>query len=72
MATLAARPGVRARGTRPVPSLAPGDRVTHDTFGLGTVTAVTGEGDRAQAEVDFGPEAGVKRLLLRFAPLEKL
>jgi DNA helicase-2/ATP-dependent DNA helicase PcrA len=55
-----------------VPSLAAGDRVTHDTFGLGTVTAVTGEGDRAQAEVDFGPETGVKRLLLRFAPLEKL
>ena len=72
VATLAARPGVRARGTRPVPSLAPGDRVTHDSFGLGTVTAVTGEGDRAQAEVDFGPETGVKRLLLRFAPLEKL
>ena len=72
VATLAARPGVRSRGSRPVPSLAAGDRVTHDTFGLGTVTAVTGEGDRAQAEVDFGPETGVKRLLLRFAPLEKL
>ena len=72
VASLAARPGVRARGTRPVPSLSPGDRVTHDTFGLGTVTAVTGEGDRAQAEVDFGAETGVKRLLLRFAPLEKL
>ncbi|NLJ53281.1 MAG: DNA helicase PcrA [Intrasporangiaceae bacterium] len=72
IATLAARPGVRARGTRPVPSLTAGDKVTHDAFGLGTVTAVTGEGDRAQAEVDFGPETGVKRLLLRFAPLEKL
>ncbi|MGA8045853.1 MAG: 3'-5' exonuclease, partial [Dermatophilaceae bacterium] len=72
VATLAARPGVRARGSRPVPALSTGDRVTHDTFGLGTVTAVTGEGDRAQAEVDFGPETGLKRLLLRFAPLEKL
>jgi DNA helicase II / ATP-dependent DNA helicase PcrA len=72
VATLAARPGVRARGTRPVPSLSVGDRVTHDSFGLGTVTAVTGADDRAQAEVDFGPETGVKRLLLRFAPLEKL
>ena len=72
IATLAARPGVRARGTRPVPSLKPGDKVTHDTFGLGTVTGVSGEGDRSQAEVDFGAETGVKRLLLRFAPLEKL
>jgi len=24
-----------------------GERVSHDTFGLGTVIAVTGEGDRA-------------------------
>ena len=72
IATLAARPGIKARGTRPIPSLKPGDKVTHDSFGLGTVTAVTGEGDRAQAEVDFGADTGVKRLLLRFAPLEKL
>ncbi|HHU10268.1 MAG TPA: DNA helicase PcrA [Intrasporangiaceae bacterium] len=72
VATLAARPGVRARGTRAIPALAPGDRVTHDSFGLGTVTTVTGEGDRTQAEVDFGAETGIKRLLLRFAPLEKL
>ncbi len=72
VATLAARPNVRARGSRPVPVLAPGDRVTHDAFGLGTVTAVNGEGERAQAEVDFGPETGVKRLLLRIAPIEKL
>jgi len=72
IAMLAARPGIKARGTRPIPSLKPGDKVTHDSFGLGTVTAVTGEGDRAQAEVDFGADTGVKRLLLRFAPLEKL
>ncbi|MDO5504488.1 MAG: DNA helicase PcrA [Actinomycetia bacterium] len=72
VATLAARPGVKARGSRPVPVLAPGDKITHDAFGLGTVTVVTGEGDRAQAEVDFGPETGIKRLLLRFAPIEKL
>ncbi|MGW2251798.1 DNA helicase PcrA [Kitasatospora sp. NPDC001660] len=52
-------------------SLAVGDRVTHDTFGLGTVVAVTGAGDRAQATVDFGSE-GRKQLLLRYAPVEKL
>ncbi|MGW3038811.1 DNA helicase PcrA [Kitasatospora sp. NPDC001159] len=52
-------------------SLAVGDRVTHDTFGLGTVVGVTGVGDRAQATVDFGSE-GRKQLLLRYAPVEKL
>jgi len=59
------------KGTRPVISLEPGDRVNHDSFGLGTVVAIDGEGDRAQASVDFGSH-GVKRLLLRYAPVEKL
>jgi DNA helicase II / ATP-dependent DNA helicase PcrA len=48
-----------------------GERVSHDTFGLGTVVAVTGEGDRAEATIDFG-SFGEKRLLLRYAPVEKL
>ncbi|HVV75600.1 MAG TPA: DNA helicase PcrA [Mycobacteriales bacterium] len=59
-------------GLRPVPSLSPGDRVTHDAFGLGTVVAVRGADSSAEAEVDFGDEAGRKRLLLRYAPLTKL
>ena len=46
--------------------------VTHDSFGLGTVTATRGSGDSTQAEVDFGSGTGVKWLLLRYAPLEKL
>ncbi len=72
VARLAARPGVRSPGNRPVIALASGDRVTHDSFGLGTVIRVEGEGERALAHVDFGEETGVKRLLLRYAPLEKL
>ncbi|MFF3875387.1 DNA helicase PcrA [Streptomyces sp. NPDC001978] len=56
---------------KPVVSLAVGDRVTHDQFGLGTVLAVTGEGDKAQATIDFG-DAKPKRLVLRYAPVEKL
>ncbi|MGS2589848.1 ATP-dependent DNA helicase [Streptomyces hebeiensis] len=56
---------------KPVISLAVGDRVTHDQFGLGTVTAVTGTGADAQATIDFG-DAKPKRLLLRYAPVEKL
>jgi DNA helicase-2/ATP-dependent DNA helicase PcrA len=59
-------------GLRPIPNLEIGDRVTHDAFGLGTVTATRGAGDSTQAEVDFGGTTGAKWLLLRYAPLEKL
>ncbi|NYF98991.1 DNA helicase PcrA [Janibacter cremeus] len=72
VARLAARPGVRSPGNRPIIALADGDKVTHDSFGLGTVIRVEGEGDKAMAHVDFGGEDGVKRLLLRYAPLEKI
>ena len=53
-------------------SLAAGDRVSHDSFGLGTVVRVEGTGKHTMAHVDFGGETGVKRLLVRVAPLEKL
>ncbi|MER5741209.1 MULTISPECIES: DNA helicase PcrA [unclassified Streptomyces] len=61
----------RAGSEKPVVSLTVGDRVTHDQFGLGTVVAVTGAGSDAQATIDFGDEKP-KRLLLRYAPVEKL
>ncbi|MEU8585485.1 DNA helicase PcrA [Streptomyces sp. NPDC048664] len=56
---------------KPVIALAIGDRVTHDQFGLGTVVGVKGTGANAEATVDFG-EPKPKRLLLRYAPVEKL
>ncbi len=52
-------------------SLNAGDRVTHEKFGMGTVVETGGSGDRADATIDFGA-SGVKRLLLRYAPVEKL
>jgi len=69
---LARRPGVRAVGNRPVPSLQPGDRVNHDSYGLGTVLSVEGRGDDPEAKIDFGSDYGVKHLVLRYAPIEKL
>ena len=51
--------------------LSVGDRVSHDTFGLGTVIAVSGEGEKAEATINFGTY-GEKRLLLRYAPVDKL
>ncbi|MFE6663151.1 DNA helicase PcrA [Streptomyces sp. NPDC057697] len=61
----------RRSSDKPTISLSVGDRVTHDQFGLGTVTAVEGIGDQAKATVDFGDERP-KKLLLRYAPVEKL
>ena len=72
VASLAGRPGARSPGSRPMISLRSGDRVSHDSFGLGTVVRVEGESDKTMAHVDFGSDTGVKRLLLRYAPLEKL
>jgi DNA helicase II / ATP-dependent DNA helicase PcrA len=72
MATLAQRPGVRSPGNRQVPALSAGDRVTHDAFGLGTVASVDGAGEKAAATIDFGGEYGLKRFVLRYAPIEKL
>jgi DNA helicase II / ATP-dependent DNA helicase PcrA len=64
--------GYGARPTiREIPSLVAGDKVLHTTFGMGTVVATSGDGDKAMADVDFG-SAGLKRLALRYAPLEKL
>jgi DNA helicase-2/ATP-dependent DNA helicase PcrA len=71
-ARLMARGKSAGVGLRPVPSLEPGDKVTHDTFGVGTVVTTAGVDDKAQATVDFGGTYGEKRLLLRYAPLEKL
>jgi DNA helicase II / ATP-dependent DNA helicase PcrA len=69
---MASRPGTRSPGNRAVLSLSPGDMVTHDKFGLGTVVSTDGYGDQAEAKIDFGADYGVKHLVLRYAPLEKL
>ncbi|MEY2693911.1 MAG: hypothetical protein RL142_259 [Actinomycetota bacterium] len=51
--------------------LAVGDQIEHDDFGLGRVMAVSGEGPRQTAEINFG-SLGVKRLLVKVAPIKKL
>src|SRR4051795_6251941 len=60
LAHVAARQTTRSPGNREVVSLDPGDRVTHDTFGLGTVVSTEGAGEHAVATVDFG-DYGQKR-----------
>jgi DNA helicase-2/ATP-dependent DNA helicase PcrA len=58
-------------GNRPILDLQAGDRVTHDSWGLGTVVGLRGAGEKAQAQIDFG-SAGLKWLVLRYAALQKL
>jgi DNA helicase-2/ATP-dependent DNA helicase PcrA len=63
--------GSARRTSGPIVALTAGDNVLHPKFGLGTVVSTAGEADKSEAHIDFGSE-GVKRLLLRYAPVEKL
>jgi DNA helicase-2/ATP-dependent DNA helicase PcrA len=47
-----------------------GDDVVHETFGEGVIIDVEGQGDRAEATINFR-DLGEKRLLLAWAPLRK-
>ena len=68
----ATAPAARPTGKKSaVIELSVGERVSHDTFGLGKVVSVDGEGENTAATIDFGA-VGQKRLLLRYAPVEKL
>ncbi|WKG02451.1 DNA helicase PcrA [Mycolicibacterium sp. HK-90] len=56
---------------RPVITLEPGDRVTHDKYGLGRVEEVSGVGESAMSLIDFG-SAGRVKLMHNHAPVQKL
>ena len=60
--------------TPPAPrvSLQTGDLVRHSTFGEGVVMECTPSSDDHEVTVQFSEVVGVKKLLLSFAPLEKL
>ncbi len=61
----------RERRSEQSASYVTGDRVLHASFGMGTVLATAGSGDKLQTTVDFG-SAGVKKLSVKYAPMEKL
>ena len=48
-----------------------GDDVRHSQWGEGVIVEIDGVGDKAEASVHF-PSVGPKRLLLSWAPLEKI
>jgi DNA helicase-2/ATP-dependent DNA helicase PcrA len=68
------RPSPSAGGWKDAPtiSLDVGDRVSHDKYGLGTVTVVDGVGVRATATIDFGSSGTVRLMLIGGVPLQKL
>jgi DNA helicase-2/ATP-dependent DNA helicase PcrA len=68
---IATAPGpAGARGAETM-GLRVGDDVGHETFGEGVVLDIIGSDDRAEAVIRFR-DAGEKRLLLAWAPLQKL
>ena len=65
--TPAPRPATRSAGEQ----FSPGDKVRHGAFGEGVVVSSTGVGSDTTVTVAFAGQ-GVKRLMLSFAPLEKV
>ena len=59
-------------GTQSQPAFATGDKVRHPTFGEGIVMSSEPSGADFQITVAFKEGGGVKRLLLSFAPLERV
>ena len=65
-------PSVATEPEPSLPSLKTGDKVHHPTFGHGMVVSCVPSGDDYEVAVAFDEGAGVKRLLLSYAHLEKL
>ena len=48
-----------------------GDKAIHKKWGEGTVVSVRGEGENTELDIAFPSPTGIKRLLAKFAPVEK-
>lgn len=47
-----------------------GDKASHKKWGVGTIVSVKGSGDEMELDIAF-PNEGIKRLIAKFAPIEK-
>lgn len=52
-------------------TFAKGDKVRHKIWGIGTVLDVIGEGTNMQMKIQF-PTKGVRQVVVKYAPLEKI
>lgn len=48
-----------------------GDKAMHKKWGTGMVVSVKGEGENTELDIAFPSPTGIKRLLAKFAPIEK-
>ena len=49
----------------------PGDKAVHKKWGTGMVVSVKGSGEEIELDIAFPNPVGIKRLLAKFAPIEK-
>jgi DNA helicase-2/ATP-dependent DNA helicase PcrA len=49
-----------------------GDKAKHKKWGIGTVVSVKGEKENMELDIAFPSPTGVKRLLAKFAPIQKV
>lgn len=49
-----------------------GSKALHKKWGEGTVVSVRGEGENTELDIAFPSPTGIKRLLAKFAPIEKV
>ncbi|MBD1382376.1 DNA helicase PcrA [Metabacillus arenae] len=69
----------RAPVSRPVPNTTGGDdlqwavgnKAIHKKWGTGTVVSVKGDGEGTELDIAFPSPVGIKRLLAKFAPIQK-
>lgn len=54
-----------------IDTFAKGDKVRHKIWGIGTVLQVIGEGPNMQMKIQF-PTKGVRQVVVKYAPLEKV
>lgn len=60
-----------SESTTPAPNLKEGQRVKHQRFGMGVIKSLEGAGPNKKATITF-ENVGEKKLLLKFAKLERL
>lgn len=49
-----------------------GDKAQHGKWGVGTVVSVKGDGESMELDIAFPSPTGIKRLLAKFAPIQKM
>ena len=63
---------IKAQGADISLSWTVGEKVSHGKWGTGTIVAVKGEGDDLELNIAFPSPVGIKKLLAKFAPINKI